>query len=77
LLLRDIKQLIRAQGMTTVFVTHDLQEAAYLADRIAYMRSGRIEKIVSANTASASGTRPADIDATKSLPHEKKVRRRA
>jgi osmoprotectant transport system ATP-binding protein len=34
-------------GLTTLLVTHDLQEAFLLADRIAVMRQGRIEQIAS------------------------------
>jgi osmoprotectant transport system ATP-binding protein len=32
-------------GITAVFVTHDLNEAALLGDRIAVLRSGRIEQV--------------------------------
>ena len=32
-------------GITTVFVTHDQEEALAVADRVAVMRSGRIEQI--------------------------------
>ena len=37
--------LRRATGITAVFVTHDLHEAALLADRIAVLRRGRIEQV--------------------------------
>ena len=36
--------LRRELGITTLLVTHDLQEAALLADEIVVMRSGRIEQ---------------------------------
>jgi iron(III) transport system ATP-binding protein/putative spermidine/putrescine transport system ATP-binding protein len=75
LLLRDMRQLIRTHGMTTVFVTHDLQEAVYLSNRIAYMRSGRIEKIIAADAASGSELRSAEMDATQPLPNETHARR--
>jgi osmoprotectant transport system ATP-binding protein len=38
-------RLRRDTGITAVFVTHDLHEAALLADRIAVLRQGRIEQI--------------------------------
>lgn len=38
-------ELRRASGITAVFVTHDLHEAALLADRIAVLRHGRIEQV--------------------------------
>lgn len=63
MLLRDIRQLIKARSMTTVFVTHELQEAAYLADRIACMRAGRIEKIEANHTRGADDARPAQLEA--------------
>jgi ABC-type sugar transport system ATPase subunit len=44
-------ELIRAQqqdlGVTTVYVTHDQEEALRLADRIVVMRDGRIEQAAS------------------------------
>jgi spermidine/putrescine ABC transporter ATP-binding subunit len=41
----ELKRLQRTLGVTTIFVTHDQQEALALSDRIAVMRSGRIEQL--------------------------------
>ena len=50
--LRDeVHSIQRRLGLTTVFVTHDQEEALTLADRIAVMSAGRIEQV----------GRPADI----------------
>lgn len=44
--LRDeLKALQRRLGLTTIFVTHDQDEAMELADRIVVMSAGRIEQI--------------------------------
>jgi putative spermidine/putrescine transport system ATP-binding protein len=40
----ELKALQRRLGLTTVFVTHDQEEAMELADRIIVMRAGRIEQ---------------------------------
>ncbi len=40
----EIKQLQAQLGTTVLYVTHDQQEAACMADRVAIMRSGRIEQ---------------------------------
>ena len=42
---RVSQQLRRATDVAAVLVTHDLHEAALLADQIAVMRAGRIEQI--------------------------------
>jgi osmoprotectant transport system ATP-binding protein len=38
----DLKEIFREIGQTVIFVTHDMGEAAYLADRIVLIREGRI-----------------------------------
>jgi multiple sugar transport system ATP-binding protein len=40
-----LKELQRDLGVTTVFVTHDQAEALALADRIAVMKSGRLQQL--------------------------------
>ena len=39
---RDLKQIFNRLQQTTIFVTHDMAEAAYLADEIVLMNDGRI-----------------------------------
>ncbi len=41
----EIRRVCRATGLTTVYVTHDRQEALSLADRIAILRDGRIAQV--------------------------------
>jgi spermidine/putrescine ABC transporter ATP-binding subunit len=41
----EIREIQRAVGITTVFVTHDQQEALGLSDRIAVMGRGQIEQV--------------------------------
>ncbi len=41
----EIKQLHRRLGITTVYVTHDQEEAMTLGERIAVIRQGRAEQI--------------------------------
>lgn len=38
----DLKRIFQELGQTVVFVTHDMGEAAYLADRIVLLKDGRI-----------------------------------
>jgi tungstate transport system ATP-binding protein len=44
-LLDDLKAILAETGTTTVIVTHDLKEAAYLASRVAVMLNGRLVQI--------------------------------
>jgi iron(III) transport system ATP-binding protein len=39
---REVHDLLRSTGVTTVFVTHDQEEAFVLGDQVAVMRDGRI-----------------------------------
>ncbi|RYG39042.1 ATP-binding cassette domain-containing protein [bacterium] len=41
----DLRELFQKLKKTVVFVTHDMGEAAYLADRIVLMRDGRVVQI--------------------------------
>ena len=41
----EVKRLQRRLGLTTLFVTHDQEEALVLSDRIAVMSEGRIEQV--------------------------------
>ena len=42
---REIRELIRRVGITTVFVTHEQDEAFDLGDRVAVLRAGRLEQV--------------------------------
>ncbi len=44
-LLIDLPRILRALRQTALFVTHDLEEALAVADRVAVMRAGRIEQV--------------------------------
>ncbi|ACZ40033.1 ABC transporter ATP-binding protein [Sphaerobacter thermophilus] len=41
----EIKRIQESTGITTVYVTHDQEEALTLSDRIVVMRNGRIEQV--------------------------------
>ena len=56
-LLLDLETVLRETGVTTVFVTHDRNEAFMLADRIAVLMHGEILQI---GRAAQVFTRPAD-----------------
>jgi len=42
---RWLRELHDRMGLTTIFVTHDQDEAMEMADRVAVMQSGRIEQV--------------------------------
>ncbi len=41
----DLAALQRTLGVTAIYVTHDREDAAVLADRVVHMRSGRIVRV--------------------------------
>jgi iron(III) transport system ATP-binding protein len=41
----EVRDILRAAGATTLFVTHDQAEALEISDRVAVMRAGRIEQL--------------------------------
>ena len=56
--LRDeIRRIQLELGVTTVFVTHDQEEALSMADRVGVMRAGRLEQCDSAGRRSTTGRR--------------------
>ena len=42
---RELRDLQRRLGMTTIFVTHDQEEANTMADRIAVLRDGTVQQV--------------------------------
>ena len=42
-IITDVKKLFKDKGMTVVYVTHDIDEASYIADRIIVLKNGRVE----------------------------------
>ena len=41
----EVRRLQRRLGLTTLFITHDQEEALILSDRVAVMNAGRIEQV--------------------------------
>jgi ABC-type Fe3+/spermidine/putrescine transport system ATPase subunit len=54
----EVKQLITPLGITTIFVTHDQEEAMRMSDRVAVMNAGRI---VQCDEPAAIYDRPHDL----------------
>ena len=55
---REIRELIRRVGITTVLVTHEQDEAFDLGDRVAVLRSGRLEQVGTPDELYASPANP-------------------
>ncbi len=47
---RELRSLVKEIGITTLYVTHDQEEAFDLSDRIAVMREGRLDQLGPAET---------------------------
>lgn len=60
----ELKQIAQSSSTTTVYVTHDYQEALALGDRIAILREGRFVQI---GTPDEVWRRPADTFVARSL----------
>ena len=41
----EIRRIHQVQGLTTIYVTHDQQEALSLADRLVVLRDGRVQQV--------------------------------
>ena len=46
---KDIKEILKKSNTTAVIVTHDIEDAYDLADRIIYIKNGKVDKIVDNN----------------------------
>ncbi|MCC5577885.1 ABC transporter ATP-binding protein [Microtetraspora sp. AC03309] len=46
----EIRRLQLSLGITTIFVTHDQEEALSIADRVAVLRAGRLEQVAAPAT---------------------------
>jgi sulfate transport system ATP-binding protein len=55
---RQLRRIHRETGVTTVFVTHDQEEAMDLADRVAVLNAGRVEQIGSPEALAAQPATP-------------------
>ena len=41
----ELRGILRSSGVTSIYVTHDQEEALYMGDRVAVMNAGRIEQV--------------------------------
>lgn len=57
-LLADLQQLLKATSITTIFVTHDLDEALYLGNRVAVILAGRLRQVGPPNVVFSAPTDP-------------------
>src|SRR5207245_628204 len=46
---RELRALIKRVGITTIFVTHEQEEAFGLGDRVAVLQAGRLEQLATAD----------------------------
>lgn len=42
---KEVKSIINRAGITAILVTHDIEDAKELANRIIYLKNGRVEKV--------------------------------
>lgn len=53
---KELRDLHQATGKTFVYITHSLEEAMIMSDRIAIMRGGRLEQVATADEIYAAPT---------------------
>ena len=58
----ELRRILRSEGMTAIFVTHDQEEALVMSDRIAVMNAGRIEQLGAPAEVYARPTTPFVMD---------------
>ncbi len=72
----EVSRLVREQGLTVLFVTHDLEEAIYLSDRVIALRTGpTADKPSLAAMVEVKIPRPRDQLLTKENPEFLRLRR--
>ncbi len=72
----EVSRLVREQGLTVLFVTHDLEEAIYLSDRVIALRTGpTADKPSLAAMVDVKIPRPRDQLMTKENPEFLRLRR--
>ncbi len=72
----EVSRLVREQGLTVLFVTHDLEEAIYLSDRVIALRTGPTkDKPSLAAMVEVKIPRPRDQLLTKENPEFLRLRR--
>lgn len=62
----EIRDIQRASGAATLFVTHDQQEALMMADRVAVLHRGRLQQV---DTPRALYARPANLMVARFVGH--------
>lgn len=63
---KDLKAMIKSQGISAIIVTHDIDDAYYLSDHIALLKEGRI---IDHNTPKKLYFSPKSKDSQAFLPH--------
>jgi NitT/TauT family transport system ATP-binding protein len=72
----EVARLVREQGLTVMFVTHDLEEAIYLGDRVIALRTNpTADRPSVAATIEVAIPRPREQLATKEHPEFLRLRR--
>jgi osmoprotectant transport system ATP-binding protein len=64
-----LRELLRRLGKTTLIVTHDLEEALYLADRVVLLEGGRMVADLAADE--VRGSQNAAVKAYVAATHRK------